>query len=68
MSSIRTRPTVQPTGSMMLNSTSTITVKAAWPAVNEMAAGTKAAISTTNGSSTQSATGLVPTTASAPPR
>ena len=43
MSSTRTSPTVQPTGSMMLNRITTITVNAAWPAAKDTASGRKAA-------------------------
>lgn len=39
MSSTRTSPTSQPDGETMLKSTTTITVKAAWPAAKETAAG-----------------------------
>ncbi len=62
MSSIRTRPTVQPTGAMMLNRITTITVKAAWPAANDTASGKYAATTTTKGSNTQRCQGVTPTT------
>ena len=61
-SSIRTSPTRQPIGSMMLNRITTRTVNAACPAANEMAVGANPATNTVSGSSDHSDTGLVPST------
>ena len=49
-SSIRTRPTLQPAGSMMLYRITSVMVKLAWPAANEMTAGAKPASRTAIGS------------------
>ena len=60
MSSTRTSPTRQPVGAMMLKRITSVTVKAAWPAANEIAAGAKPATRIANGSSTHSTVELVP--------
>jgi hypothetical protein len=53
-SSTRTMPTCQPTGWMMLKSTTSVIVKPAWPAANEIARGAYAASRTATGSMVQS--------------
>ena len=55
-SSIRVRPTLQPTGSMMLKRMITITVKAACPATKEIMEGAMPDTRTANGSRAQSNT------------
>jgi hypothetical protein len=57
---MRTMPTRQPVGWMMLKSTKTTTVKPAWPAANEIALGAYAASRTANGSTPQSTAWCVP--------
>ena len=57
-SSTRSSPTRQPTGSMMLNRITSVSVNAAWPAANEIAAGATPAKRTASGSSTQSTVGV----------
>ena len=67
-SSIRIRPILQPAGAMMLYRITSVIVKLAWPAVNEMTAGDTPAISTAIGSRIHSTVSLVPMpTISAPP-
>ena len=53
-SSILVRPTLHPTGSMMLNRMTTVTVKAAWPATKETIAGATPATRTASGRSAHS--------------
>ncbi len=53
-SSIRVSPTFHPTGLMMLNRTTTTTVKPAWPAVKEISDGASPATRTATGSRTHS--------------
>src|SRR5205823_8031622 len=59
-SSVRSRPTVQPAGASRLNSTRTVTVKAAWPTANGAVPGAYEATSTAIGSAAHSAAGPVP--------
>ena len=51
---MRISPTFDPTGSMMLNTTTTRTVNPACPAVNELTVGVIPATSTASGSTTHS--------------
>ena len=53
-SSTRTRPTVHPTGSMMLKTMTTATVNPAWPTAKEMAEGATPASRTAKGSTAHS--------------
>ena len=61
MSSTRTSPTCQPAGAMMLNRITSVSVNAACPAANEIAAGATPATRIGDGSRIHSTVVLVPT-------
>ncbi len=57
---MRSRPTFQPAGASRLNSTSTVTVNAAWPTANGAVPGAYDATRTAMGRATHRAVGPVP--------
>ena len=64
MSSTRSKPTRQPAGWMMLKRNTSVSVNAAWPAANEIAAGATPASRIASGSRNHSSVALVPITVS----